>query len=84
MCRNLQVGDQVVQFLAARGFPTPSPAVVGRIGDGFRRAVRSFTDNNQIPMVKFARGERKIETMKPYLARQEASGRSGVGAIGWA
>ena len=35
---NLQVGGQVVQFLALRGFPIPSPVVVGRIGDQFRRS----------------------------------------------
>ena len=81
---NLQVGGQVVQFLAARGFPIPSPAVVGRIGDGFRRSVRSFADSNQIPMIKFGKGVRKIEKMKPYLSRQERTGRSGVAAIGWA
>src|SRR3954468_24881242 len=44
---SLQVGGQVVQFLALRGFPIPSTAVVGRIGDGFRRSVRSFADANQ-------------------------------------
>ena len=81
---NLQVGGQVVQFLALRGFPIPSPVVVGRIGDGFWRAVRSFADANQIPMIKFGKGDRKIERMKPFLARQEATGRSGVAAIGWA
>ncbi len=80
----LQVGGQVVQFLALRGFPIPSPAVVGRIGDQFRRSVRSFCDLNQIPMVVFRKGDRKIETMKPYLARQERSGRAGVAAVGWA
>jgi hypothetical protein len=81
---NLQVGGQIVQFLALRGFAIPSPVVVGRIGDQFRRSVRSYADTNQIPMVKFGKGDRKIETMKPHLARQEASGRSGVAAIGWA
>jgi hypothetical protein len=81
---NLQVGGQVVQFLALRGFPIPSPVVVGRIGDQFRRSVRSFADTNQIPMIKFAKGERKIEAMKPYLARLEQTGRSGVAGIGWA
>ena len=81
---NLQVGGQVVQFLALRGFPIPSPVVVGRIGDQFRRSVRSFADANQIPMIKFGKGDRKIEKMKPYLARQERTGRSGVAAIGWA
>jgi hypothetical protein len=80
----LQVGGQVVQFLALRGFPIPSPAVINRIGDGFRRAVRSFADSNQIPVIKFGKGERKIEKMKPFLARQEATGRSGVAGIGWA
>ena len=45
---NLQVGGQVVRFLASRGFPIPSPVVVGRIGDQFRRSVRSFVDANQI------------------------------------
>jgi hypothetical protein len=74
----------VVQFLALRGFPIPSPAVINRIGDGFRRAVRSFADSNQIPMIKFGKGDRKIEKMKPFLARQEATGRSGVAGIGWA
>jgi hypothetical protein len=29
---NLQVGGQLIQFLALRGFPIPSPVVVGRIG----------------------------------------------------
>jgi hypothetical protein len=81
---NLQVGGQVVQFLAARGFPIPSPAVISRIGDGFRRAVRSFADSNQIPMIKLVKGDRKIEKMKPLLARLETSGRSGVAGIGWA
>src|SRR3954447_5333656 len=81
---SLQVGGQVVQFLALRGFPIPSPAVVGRIGDGFRRSVRSFADANQIPMIKFAKGVRKIAAMTPYLARLVRTGRSGVAAIGWA
>jgi hypothetical protein len=81
---NLQVGGQVVQFLATRGFPIPSPVVVGRIGDSFRRAVRSFADANQVPVIKFGKGHRKIEVMKPYLARQERTGRPGVAGIGWA
>jgi hypothetical protein len=81
---NLQVGGKVVQFLASRGFPIPSPVLVGRIGDGFRRAVRSFADSNQIPLIKSGKGDRKIEVMRPYLARQEVTGRSGVAAIGWA
>ena len=81
---SLQVGGQVVQFLASRGFPIPSPAVVGRIGDRFRASVRSFADANQIPFITFGKGDRKLDVMKPYLARQERRGRAGVAAIGWA
>jgi hypothetical protein len=81
---NLQVGGQVVQFLGSRGFPIPSPAVISKIGDSFRRAVRSFADANQIPLIKFGRGDRKLDKMRPLLARQEKMGRSGVAGIGWA
>lgn len=81
---NLQVGGQVVQYLAARGYPIPSPAVVNRIGERFREAVRRFADRNGIPVVKFKKGDRKIDLMRKHLARQERTGRSGVAAIGTA
>ena len=39
---NLQVGGQVVSFLTQHlGYPIPSPAVLEKIGTGFRRAVGS-------------------------------------------
>jgi hypothetical protein len=79
---NLQVGGQVVQFLAHQGFPIPSPAVVERIGARFRDAVRRFAASNHIPVVRFTKGDRKLDVMRPYLARQERTGRSGVAAIG--
>jgi hypothetical protein len=79
---NLQVGGQVVQYLAKRGFPIPSPVVVGRIGDRFRDAVRRFTAVNHIPVVRFVKGERKIAVMTRYLRAQAATGRSGVAAVG--
>jgi hypothetical protein len=79
---NLQVGGQVVQFLAARGFPIPSPAVVNRIGERFRESVRRFAESNHIPVVRFKKGDRKIAVMQRYLRAQAATGRSGVAAIG--
>lgn len=81
---NLQVGGQVVNYLAARGFPIPSPAVVNRIGERFREAVHRFATANHIPVVRFKKGDRKIDVMRPYLARQARTGRSGVAAIGTA
>jgi len=79
---NLQVGGQVVQFLARQGYPIPSPVLIGRIGDRFRAAVRTFADVNHIPLVKFGKHDRKITVMTPYLGRQAQTGRSGVAAIG--
>ena len=78
----LQVGGQIVRFLRHRGFPIPSPAVVGRIGDRFRSSVRSYATMNAIPVVRFARGDRKVEVMHRFLDRQARTGRSGVAAIG--
>ena len=79
---NLQVGGQVVQFLTKQGFAIPSPALIGRIGDRFREAVRTFAASNHIPVVKFGKQDRKITVMTPHLQRQAATGRSGVAAVG--
>ena len=80
---SLQMGGQVVSFLTAHlGNPIPSPAILEKIGTAFRRAVASFAEANQIPVVRFAKNDRKIEVMRPYLARQAATGRAGVAAIG--
>jgi hypothetical protein len=80
---NLQVGGQVASFLTAHlGYEIPSPAILEKIGTGFRRAVDRFAADNHIPVVRFGRDDRKIDRMRPYLARQAATGRSGVAAIG--
>jgi hypothetical protein len=79
---NLVVGGQIVQFLAGQGFPIPSPAVVGRIGDRFRDAVRRLADTEHIPVVRFHKHDRKLDVMRPYLDRQASTGRPGIAAIG--
>ena len=82
---NLQVGGQVVSFMTAHlGYPIPSPAIMEKIGTAFRTAVQRFAADNKIPVVRFGKGDRKIEVMRPYLARQARTGRSGVAAIGTA
>ena len=79
----LQVPGQVVSFLTRHlGFPIPSPAVLERIGLGFRKAVTEFAVEHDIPVVRFGKGERKVEVMRPYLDRLVRAGRSGVAAIG--
>jgi hypothetical protein len=64
------------------GLSIPSPAILERIGTRFRRGVDSFARANEIPVVKFARGDRKVEVMRRYLDAQAHTGRSGVAAIG--
>ena len=67
---NLQVGGQVVSFLTQHlGNPIPSPAILEKIGTGFRRAVCTFAADNEIPVVQFDKNDRKIDVMRPYLAR---------------
>jgi len=79
----LQVPGQVVTFLTRHlGFPIPSPAVIEKLGTRFRRAVEDFAKLNAVPLVRFAKGDRKIEVMRPYLDRLADTGRSGVAAIG--
>jgi hypothetical protein len=81
----LQVGGQVITFLHGHlGMKIASPAVLEQIGTRFRQAVARFAESNDIPMVKFKKGARKIEVMRPLLARAARSGRPGVAAIGWA
>jgi hypothetical protein len=80
---NLQVSGQVASFMTAHlGYPIPSPAIMDKIGTAFRRAVDRFADDNKIPMVRFGKDDRKIDRMRPYLARQARTGRAGVAAIG--
>ena len=80
---NLQVGGQVSSFMVAHlKQPIPSPAIMERIGTRFRRAVVSFADADQIPIVRFGKDDRKQEVMAPYLARRARTGVAGVAAIG--
>src|ERR1700675_205254 len=75
---NLQVGGQVASFMTAHlGYPIPSPAIMEKMGTAFRKAVDRVADDNKIPVVRFGKDDRKIDRMRPYLARQAATGRAG-------
>jgi hypothetical protein len=95
---NLVVGGQVVSFLTVHEqHPIPSPALLERRGQAFRRAVNSFAEANDIPVLSFAgkrdKGrpgvladspwpERKIDQVMPLMRKAAATGRSQVVAIG--
>ena len=50
---NLQVGGQVVTFLTEHlGFPIPSPALIEKIGNRFRREVKAFAAEHDVPILR--------------------------------
>ena len=80
---NLQVPGQIVGFLTRHlGQPIPSPALMDQIGQRFRRAVDSYAEANHIPVVRFGKGQRKVDVMRPLMRQAAATGRSQVVAIG--
>jgi hypothetical protein len=56
----LQTSGQLVHFLTTHlGKPVASPALLGQIGDRFRREVERFVGRQRIEVVRFERGQRK-------------------------
>ena len=78
----LMSDGQVVRFLLDRGFPIPSPALLGRIGQRYVAAIERFADRKGIPIVRFRRGESKEEVARPYLEAAAREGRFGCVLIG--
>jgi hypothetical protein len=77
MCEGL-----LVRFLLDRGFSIPSPALLGKIGAGYVRAIERFASRNEIPVVRFERRASKEELARPYFEAAEREGRFGVVLIG--
>jgi hypothetical protein len=78
----LQSEGLVVRFLLDRGFPIPSPAVLGRIGRGYVDEINAFIANNQIPTVHFTKGDVKEEIARKHFRQAEQEGRFGVVMVG--
>jgi hypothetical protein len=58
----LQLPGQLVTFLTQhRGNTIPSPVLLPRMSADFVRAVRTFAEENQLPLSHFERGVRKDE-----------------------
>jgi hypothetical protein len=84
----LQVGGQVVRFITGHlGKPIPSAALLGTIGNRFRREVKAFAANHGIPILQLNKpdrtrwGDRKLDHLRPYLEAAERERRFGVVAI---
>ncbi len=85
---NLQVGGQVVRFITQHlGKPIPSAALLGAIGNRFRREVKAFADAHEIPILQLKKpdrsrwDDRKLDHVRPYLEAAERERRFGVVAI---
>jgi hypothetical protein len=58
----LQSSGQVVAFMTQYlGLPIPSPALLEKISQRFRRSVASFAEANDIAWVKFGKDDRKAD-----------------------
>ena len=84
----LQVSGQVVTFLTEHlGFPIPSPALLEKIGNRFRRDVKAFAGEHSVPILTLKKpdrtrwDDRKLDHVRPYLDAAEAAGRTGIVAI---
>jgi hypothetical protein len=65
---NLQTSGQVVGFMRTHlGMVIPSPAVMEKMGNRFRKAVDVFAEDQDIPVIHFKKGDRHIDVMAPYL-----------------
>jgi hypothetical protein len=81
----LEVSGQVVRFLCGHlGYPIPSPALLGRIGDRFRAETRRFARDHEIPVLRVASpdrsrwDDRQLDHVRPHLEAAERGGRFGV------
>jgi hypothetical protein len=85
---NLQVGGQVGRFITGHlGKPIASAAVLGAMGNRFRREVRRYVDAQQVPVLRLKApdrsrwDDRKLDHVRSYLEAAERERRYGVVAV---
>jgi hypothetical protein len=77
----MQMPGQLVTFLVHhRGNKIPSPALLGRITDDFTAHIKSFAEQDGVPIVHFESGQRKDDVANAY--RQKFAKPEGVVFIG--
>src|SRR4051812_34057408 len=70
----LQRIGQVVGLLTRhRGYQSAATALVAPISEPFVRYIRRFTVDQDVPLLVFARGQRKVDVAHEYLARCDGS-----------
>ncbi len=77
-----QTEGQVIRFLLDQGFLIPSPAVLGEMGRDYANAINRFVVENEIPVVRFVKGDVKEEIAREHFKRAERDRRFGVVMVG--
>lgn len=57
-----------------RGFPIPSSAAFGKIGDAYVKDIHRYVEAQGVPVVHFERSDKKEEIARPLI---EAAAREG-------
>jgi hypothetical protein len=74
----LQTVGWVCQFLRwQRGYVIPSSAAFGKIGDEYVREVHRFAEANDIPVIRFGKGDNKEAIARPLIDAAAAEGGNG-------
>ena len=67
-------------FKKHRGAIFASSALMEPMSNAFRKAIDVFTENNRVPFIAFAKGQRKDDLAKEHLAKSD--GKEGVLFVG--
>jgi hypothetical protein len=78
----LMTQGQVIRFLLDRGYPIPSPAMLGKIGREYVAQIDAFAAEHKIPKVQFKKGDVKEEIARKHFRAAEQEGRYGVVMVG--
>jgi hypothetical protein len=73
-------GGAVQFFTSHRGFAYASSALMAQMTEAFVGDIHRFIDAHDVPLVHFAKGQRKDDVMQEYLAR--SGGTEGVLFVG--
>ena len=80
----LMTERQVIRFLLDRGFPIASPAILGKIGRDYVNQINEYVAANEIPTVRFVKGDGKVEIAREQFRKAEREGRYCVVMVGLA
>ncbi len=77
----LMASGGIAQFLGRLG-PIASPALFERRSRAFTSALHEYAETRELPWIRFDKGERKEDRMRPYLRAAMAAGAFGLVAVG--